>query len=426
MQTVFTATAYYGNALPSYQWLVNGVPVGTDSPIFYTSTITNGCKVECILTIPTPSCPEASRSATSQMNIYVYPMIHPAIIITPSKTQICRGEEVTFTATANGGAYPTFTWMINGIQTGASTPSLTTNTLHEGDTVSCIITIDQDSRCHTTTTSAPSNTIVIHVHDFIDPSVHIVAPILDVCSGTNVVFNATSQNAGDYKFYQWQVNGNYAANNSSTFINNQFSNGDKVVCILTTNIAGCPFNATVFSNDEVVTVRALPVITFSPSAITIMSGGSAQLHASVSGSAVTIMWNPAAALLTPLSLTSSTVPLMHDTVFNLTVVDINGCTTTKDLVVKVLHQLFMPTAFTPNKDGTNDLFRIPAGASIILQEFSIFHRWGNVVFKTTDVTKGWNGKYQGLDLDAGTYVYIIKGIVKDKEVIIKGIVTLLR
>lgn len=423
--TVFTSQSSYGNAVPSYQWLVNGITVGTNSPDYSTTSLTNGSRVECVLTTSTPSCPGTSRTANSQLTLYVYPMIHPAITIIPSKTQICRGGEVTFTATANGGAYPTFTWEINGEPTGDVGPALITSTLKDRDSVSCTVTIDQDSRCHTST-SAPSNKIGMHVQDFTDPTLTIAVPVTDVCAGTSVTFTATQQNAGDNKWYQWQVNGYNEGISSPTFISKGFANGDKVSCTLSTNIPGCFITAKVSSNIEVVTVRNAPVITFSPPEISIPSGEPAQLSASVSANTTSFVWSPAAALLTPQSLTSSTVPLTHDTAFNLTVVDANGCTASKELVVKVIHKLYMPSAFTPNKDGKNDAFRIPSDASIRLREFSVFNRWGNVVFRTTDITKGWNGTYQSRDLDIGTYVYVIKGVMQDKEVIIKGTVTLLR
>ena len=423
--TVFTATAYYGNAEPFYQWLVNDSLVGTNSPVFSTSTITNGARVACVLTISTPACPGSSRSTASQMTIYVYPLIHPAITITPSKTRICRGEEVTFTAIANGGAYPAFAWEINGMSTGADAPALITSTLKEGDIITCTVTIDQDSRCHTST-SAGSNEIMMHVQDFIDPALKIASTKQDVCEGTAITFTATSQNAGDYKFYQWQVNDHNIDNHSNTFINDQFANGDKVSCTLSTNIVGCPLTVNTKANNELVTIRKAPVITFAPSEMSVISGEPAQLFATVSSNIVSAVWTPGDLLLTPHLLTSSTIPLTRDTIFKLTVTDINGCTASNELVVKVLHKLYMPSSFTPNNDGTNDVFRIPLGASIVLREFSVFDRWGNVIFKTTDMAKGWDGTYHGENLDVGAYVYFIKGIIRDKEVIIKGIVILQR
>lgn len=117
---------------------------------------------------------------------------------------------------------------------------------------------------------------------------------------------------------------------------------------------------------------------------------------------------------------------MQDTVFNLAVVDMNGCKASKVLPVKVLHQLYVPSSFTPNNDGKNDVFRIPPGASVSLREFSVFDRWGKVVFKTTNIAKGWNGTYQGESLDTGTYIYLIKGLIQNKEVVIKGTLILQR
>ncbi|GEO07638.1 gliding motility-associated C-terminal domain-containing protein [Segetibacter aerophilus] len=422
--TVFTSKASYGNAVPTYQWKVNGLPVGSNTPEYATTNLTNGSRVECVLTISSPACPGTLRSASSEMTIYVYPMIHPDITISPSKTQICRGEEVTFTAKANGGAVPSFRWEINGKATGDVGPSLVTSTLKDGDSISCTVTIDQDSRCHTST-SAPSNKVAIQVRDYPDPTLVIAAPTLDVCSGVALNFSANAQNAGDYKLYQWQVNG-HAAGNASTFTSTQLANGDTISCVLSTNIPGCSITVNVPSNRKVVTVRKTPVITFSPPEVSVMSGSPAQVAATVSGNPASVAWQPSGILLTPLSLTSLTVPLKADTTFSLTVVDANGCAATKELIVKVLHSFQMPTAFTPNEDGRNDVFRIPPGASLRLQEFSVFDRWGNAVFRTADITKGWNGSYQGRFLDMGAYVYLIKGIIQDKEVVIKGTVALLR
>lgn len=423
--TVFTTTSYYGDAIPLYEWTANDRPVGTNSPTFTTSSITNGSKIECKLTITTPSCPGWSKSSTSQLTIYVYPMIHPAITILASKTETCRGETINFTATANGGAVPAFTWKINGIPTGADAPIYSSSTLKDGDTVSCMVTIDQDSRCHTST-SAPSNGVVIHVRDYVDPTLTISAPTLDVCAGTAITFTATPQNAAEYKFYQWRVNGVDKESNSPVFSNNEFADGDSVTCILTTNIPGCPFAASVSSLPKIVVIRDTPVITFTPPQISVMAGDAAQVNASVTGSVAAILWKPDGILVMPHSLTSATVPLMQDIILNLNVVDTNGCEANKELPIKVLHKLYVPSSFTPNQDGKNDLFRIPPGSSLSLTDFIIFDRWGAVIFRTTDINEGWDGTYKGGILQTGAYIYLITGLVDNKKITVKGTVALLR
>lgn len=421
--TLFTSTVSYKYGTPVYNWTVNGVPVGNKTT-YSTDTITNGAEVKCILEVIIPSCADTLYSL-SKMNIYVYPMIHPTIKITPSTTAICTGENVTFTATANGGAFPSFTWMINDSATGDVGPALITNKLKDGDSVSCIITIDQDSRCHTTT-SAPSNKVGISVRDFIHPTVAIASPVTDVCSGKPVTFTATVQYAGDYTYYQWMVNDYYAGSNAANFTNDKFSNGDRVYCSFTTNIPGCSHNETIKSNTESLTIRPSPGITFLPPAPEIPSGTAAQIGATATTNVATANWLPQAVVVTPNKLTTSTIPLMHDTTLNLTVTDVNGCVASEDLYIKVLHRISIPSAFTPNHDGKNDIFRIPRDASIELQEFAIFDRWGNKIFTTKDKYAGWNGTFKGKLLSPGSYIYSIKGIVEHESVVIKGTVTLIR
>ncbi|MBC7652104.1 MAG: gliding motility-associated C-terminal domain-containing protein, partial [Deinococcales bacterium] len=89
--------------------------------------------------------------------------------------------------------------------------------------------------------------------------------------------------------------------------------------------------------------------------------------------------------------------------------------------------LAMPTAFTPNKDGLNDLFRIPKGLIAQLQEFSVYHRWGNKVFTTQNINNGWDGNIKGLPAEVGTYIFLIIGTATNGlPIALKGTVVLIR
>lgn len=420
----FTAEAFYGNEIPTYQWEVNGVPVGGNEPFYRTDSLDNGSTVKCTLTVSTPSCP-GSLSAISQLTTYVYPMIHPTVKITPRSVHICRGETVTLAATANGGTTPRLEWEVNGRAAGDFGPVFVSSTLVDGDTVSCTVTIDQDSRCHTST-SAPSNKVVVHVKDFTDPTITITAPALDICSGTFLSFTAQEQYSGAYKSYQWRVNGQNMPGGSADFGYDKFKDGDRVDCMFITSIPGCSISETVPSNVEVLKVRQSPQVSVDPAQITVVSGETAQLHASIAGNTASYTWSPKNALATPNSLTPATLPMLYDTTFTLLVTDTNGCTVKGTVTIKVLRRLYMPSAFTPNGDGNNDIFRIPPGASVELQDFSVFDRWGNVLFKTSDVSRGWDGTYRGKESPAGIYIYLIRGVINHKKVIIKESVTLLR
>jgi gliding motility-associated-like protein len=107
-----------------------------------------------------------------------------------------------------------------------------------------------------------------------------------------------------------------------------------------------------------------------------------------------------------------------------------GCRDTANVLVIVdsTQTETVPTGFTPNGDGLNDVFR-PAGFRYQkLVEMRVFNRWGECVFMTNDKEKGWDGTYKGVPQDMGTYQYVI--IVAKPgygdNVVYKGTVTLIR
>lgn len=72
--------------------------------------------------------------------------------------------------------------------------------------------------------------------------------------------------------------------------------------------------------------------------------------------------------------------------------------------------LFMPNAFSPNEDGRNDVFKPyfrSDFAPILTYSFSVFNRWGSLVFQTNDVDKAWDGTYKGEKLSVDTYVWVL-------------------
>lgn len=69
--------------------------------------------------------------------------------------------------------------------------------------------------------------------------------------------------------------------------------------------------------------------------------------------------------------------------------------------------VFIPNAFTPNGDGNNDFYRI-YGRCIQLNSLMIFNRWGEKVWETADMERGWDGNYKGAPSPVGVYVYVVK------------------
>lgn len=94
-------------------------------------------------------------------------------------------------------------------------------------------------------------------------------------------------------------------------------------------------------------------------------------------------------------------------IYALTAANKCGVATGKVEFRKGLCSLLMPTAFTPNSDGINDVFRVKYAGFIKTFNFTIFNRWGEKVFETTDPVLGWNGKYKSLEQDSGNYTWTI-------------------
>jgi len=69
--------------------------------------------------------------------------------------------------------------------------------------------------------------------------------------------------------------------------------------------------------------------------------------------------------------------------------------------------LFVPSAFTPDANGINDIF-IPEGSDVLQFEMHIFNRWGNLVFRTESLDYGWDGKYESNPVEGGVFAYVLE------------------
>ena len=102
----------------------------------------------------------------------------------------------------------------------------------------------------------------------------------------------------------------------------------------------------------------------------------------------------------------------ESTEFILTITSADGCIDRDTVYIHVLPQeiLEIPTAFSPNGDGVNDTYNLFWNDISELYEFSIYNRWGEQIFFTTDLEVGWDGMYKGKMQDVGTYVVVIRAL----------------
>ncbi len=127
----------------------------------------------------------------------------------------------------------------------------------------------------------------------------------------------------------------------------------------------------------------------------------------------------------------SSDPTFSATSIGMHYVDVtNRCGSARDSIIltKGICELYIPSAFTPNNDGLNDVFKPLGKPNVNRFNLSIYNRWGEVIFRTTEFGKGWDGRYNGTPCATGIFVWVIvireEGETEDK--LIKGKVTLIR
>ena len=107
-----------------------------------------------------------------------------------------------------------------------------------------------------------------------------------------------------------------------------------------------------------------------------------------------------------------TAPGTYD--IKLTVTSVNKCvdslTLTSDVIVLPEGKISFPNAFTPDGDGINDTFGPAVYSSVKTFEMYIYNRWGEIMFYTDDITKGWNGRLNGKPVMQDVYVWRADGI----------------
>ena len=343
----------------------------------------------------------------------------PSVVISASSNNVCLGELVTFTAVpTNGGTAPVYQWLLNGGNAGTNSATFSSNSLANGDVITCKMTVN--ALC-IAPSDATSNSITMTVSQQVTPSVSITASGNNICAGTPVTFTATATNGGSSPVYQWLVNGSDAGTNSPIFNSSTLADGDIVSCLLMSS-SGCAIPANTTSNSITMMVNPLPTVD-AGGGKTINDGSSTKLNATATGNITDITWSPATGLsnnkiLDPIAGPTST------TKYTLTVTTATGCSATDTLTVTVFINIIIPNTFTPNGDGINDTWNIKYLDAYPDCTVKIFDRYGQRVFSSIGYGEPWDGKYSGANLPQGTYYYIIQ--LKNGSKTLTGPITIVR
>lgn len=128
--------------------------------------------------------------------------------------------------------------------------------------------------------------------------------------------------------------------------------------------------------------------------------------------------------------TVSSITISQPGTYSLNVRDGKGCVGTDVIVIGLkdcLQGFYAPNAFTPGKDGRNDIFRPLLFGNVVKYELTIYNRWGQRIFHTTNDQTGWDGTLAGKLQDSNTYVWTCTYQFEGEPVKFeKGIVNLIR
>jgi gliding motility-associated-like protein len=241
-----------------------------------------------------------------------------------------------------------------------------------------------------------------------------------ICYGSRVQLNAVSNGA----VLNWKP--------TNTLINfnglNPIAGPTNTTAYILTarDTAGCLKVAT----DTIVVTVVPPILANAGRDTSVVPGQPLQLNAT---GGTTYLWTPATGLSDP--NIANPVATLDNTIDEITykVRVANGdgsCFAEDDVVVKVYKtgpDILVPSGFTPNKDGRNEIIRPTLIGITQLNFFSIYNRWGQLVFNTNEPNKGWDGDFGGVPQPSGTYIYQVQGTdYSGKKILRKGTVVLVR
>ena len=241
-------------------------------------------------------------------------------------------------------------------------------------------------------------------------------PDVIICSGFSTVLNGTvTGNSFVWSPISTLTNANTLTPTAKPLTTTSY-------ILSTTNTTGCKKPA----KDTVKVIVIPPIKAFAGADTVIVVGQPLQLQGT---GGTNYIWTPNNFLSNNV-ISNPIATLSNNQTYYLRVSDTNGCfalDTINIVVFKTEPDIFVPTAFTPNSDGRNDIM-LPVAVGLKQYDyFEVYNRWGQLMYKSTKIGEGWDGKFKGEPQDNQTFVWQVQGIdYKGKKIFKKGTVILIR
>ncbi|MFD1552733.1 hypothetical protein DNU06_08790 [Putridiphycobacter roseus] len=210
--------------------------------------------------------------------------------------------------------------------------------------------------------------------------------------------------------YVWTSDPVFLVNNANTQIVNDKPTSNTNYYLTVTNAYGCTVS-------DFTSVKVYNPINIPDFDTTIVIGDSIFLPMPYDGTHYTIIWDPSNGL-SCLECPNPFVQPLVQTSYQLVITDEIGCFTDEALYVIKIHPetfISLPTTFTPNGDGNNDLIYVEGWGIKELMEYKIFNRWGELIFETDDINVGWDGYYKGMLQNNDVYLVQVKAMTWRNE-----------
>ena len=340
----------------------------------------------------------------------------PIITVSPNPSIVCRGTPTTLTAT--GAAH--YTWFPN-----AFLDCDTCAIVHASDTQNLVYKVTG------TSSFGCVDSIFVPV-SVLDTTQLTISNDTIICLGQSVqlIATSTSVDGSHPESYIWTPN-------------TKLNNPDIPTPIATPDTT-TQYSVTIkenfcFTRVEHVTVyvEPQPTLVITASATNVSAGTEVQLTATISNEVLVTdyLWTPADGLTCDRCFAPIATPTVTTT-YTFTATSNYGCSSTADITITLFcdgSQVFIPNTFTPNGDGSNDRFFINAHGVSSIVRFSVYNRWGELVFQSlnsqpNDPGAGWDGTYKGMVLEPDVFVYVAEVIceIGQQPFSFKGNVSLIR
>ena len=314
----FTATPANGGT-PSYQWYLNGNPVGTDSSTYSNSSLAGGDQVYCVMT-SSLTCITGSPATSNTITMTVNTNSTAPTSISASTNPICPDSSTTLTV--NGGSLGTgASWQWYSGSCGGTFVGTGTSVLVSPASNTTYYVLASGT-CNTTTCAL----LTVNVNT--NPTA-TAGSNSAICDGEDLNLTETG---GDATSWSWTGPDSFSSTSQYPTISPATTAAAGVYTVIATDINGCTD-----TDNVIVTVNDLPVTDAGPDS-TISYGASIILYGTASGGSgsYSYSWSPADSLVDPLIEDPTTINLHATTVFTLTVTDdVTGCQNTAQVIITV-------------------------------------------------------------------------------------------